>query len=61
MKKHCKLKKSDYARGWGKMWAQYERQYEFSQEVKAKVKHRMARHPEIVRWYQLYKIKAWLK
>lgn len=61
MKKHCELKKSDYARGWGKMWAQYERQYEFSQEVKAKVKHRMARHPEIVRWYQLYKIKAWLK
>ena len=58
---HNGLKAADYAKGWGRLWSKYERQYEFTPEVCAKVKQRMAAHPEIVRWYQLYKIKSWLK
>ena len=55
------LKATDYAKSWGRMWAKYERQYEFTPEVSAKVHQRMSCHPEIVRWYHLYKIKSWLK
>ena len=58
---HNGLKPNDYAKGWGRMWAKYEKQYDFVPEVSSKVKHRMAVHPEIVRWYQLYKVKSWLK
>lgn len=58
---HNGLKAADYAKSWGGMWAKYERQYEFTPEVSAKVHQRMSCHPEIVRWYRLYKIKSWLK
>lgn len=58
---HCGLKPSDYAKGWGRLWSKYEKQYDFSPEVRDKVKQCFAKHPEIIRWYQLYKIKSWLK
>ena len=58
---HNGLKATDYAKSWGRMWAKYERQYGFTSEVSAKVRQRMSCHPEIVRWYRLYKIKSWLK
>lgn len=58
---HSGLKPQDYAQGWGKLWSKYERQYSFTSEVNAKVKQCLANHPEIIRWYRLYKIKSWLK
>ena len=58
---HCGLKSRDYAQGWGRLWSKYEKQYEFTPEVHAKVRQCLAKHPEIVRWYRLYRIKSWLK
>lgn len=58
---HCGLNPSDYAKGWGRLWFKYEKQYEFTSEVRDKVKQCFAKHPEIIRWYQLYKVKSWLK
>lgn len=58
---NCGLKSTDYAKGWGRMWAIYEKQYKFAPEVRTKVKHRLANYPEIGRQYRLYKIKSWLK
>lgn len=56
MIEHCGLKNDSYARGWGKMWAQYERKYDFPPEVKKTVKKRLNRHHLIVLYYYLYKI-----
>ena len=58
---HCGLMPSDYAQGWGRLWSKYEKQYEFTPEVQAKVRQCLAKYPEIVRWYRLYRIKSWLK
>lgn len=57
MIEHCGLKTSDYARGWGKMWAQYELKYDFPPEVKKAVKKRLNRHHFIVLYYYLYRLK----
>ena len=40
---HCSLKTSDYARGWGRLWAKYERHYRFSPEVRKEVRRQMLR------------------
>lgn len=56
MIEHCGLRVRDYARGWGKMWAQYERKYEFPLEVKRAVKKRLNRHHLIVLYYYLYRM-----
>lgn len=56
MIEHCGLKNDSYARGWGKMWAQYERKYDFPLEVKRAVKKRLNRHHLIVLYYYLYRI-----
>lgn len=58
---HCGLNPSDHAKDWGRLWSKYEKQYEFTSEVRDKVKQCFAKHPEIIRWYRLYKIKSWLK
>lgn len=58
---HCGLQPGDYAKGWGRLWSKYVKQYEFTPEVQAKVRQCLAKHPEIVRWYRLYRIKSWLK
>ena len=57
MIEHCGLKAKDYARGWGKLWAKYERQYEFSAETNRAIRKRFNRHPMIVLFYYLYRIK----
>lgn len=56
MIEHCGLKNGNYARGWGKMWAQYERKYDFSPEVKKAVKKRLNRHHLIVLYHCLYRM-----
>ena len=61
MKQHCSLKSRDYARTWGLIWSKFEIQYEYTPEIRGKVKQRLAKHSEIIRWYRLYKIKSWLK
>lgn len=53
----CHLRTSDYARGWGRLWAKYERQYHFSPEVKKSVRKRLNRHYLIVLYYYLYRLK----
>ena len=58
----CHLKTSDYARRWGKMWAQYKRQYQFTKEVQTAIRERMVtRHPSIFLYYLFYKLKSWLR
>ena len=54
---HCGLKAKDYARGWGKMWAQYERKYDFPPEVKKAVRKRLNRHHLILLYHWIYRIK----
>ncbi len=61
MIRHCGLEPRDYARGWARLWKDYERRYEFSPEVNVKVKQCMSKYPAILRWYRLYKIKSWLR
>lgn len=61
MIEHCGLKSGHYARGWGKMWAQYERKYEFSTETKKLVRQRMIKHLAIRLYHQLYQLKTCLK
>ena len=56
MIEHCGLKIGNLARGWGKMWAQYERKYDFPPEVSRAVKKRFNRHHLIVLYYYLYRI-----
>ena len=56
MIEHCGLKIGNFARGWGKMWAQYERKYEFPPEVKKNVKKRLNRHHLIVLYHCLYRM-----
>ena len=52
---HCGLKRRQYARGWGRLWARYEKQYHFHLEVKKKVNRRIGRqYPEIAFYKQLY-------
>lgn len=59
---HNYLKKSDYTRGWGKMWEQYKRQYQFTKKVQAAIRERMVtRHPSIFLYYLFYKLKSWLR
>ena len=59
MIKHCNLKVSNYARGWGRLWSRYEKQYDFDSEVKRQVKERMGHYPFIVFWHSLYRLKRW--
>ena len=61
MIKHCRLKSSDYARGWGRLWAKYERMYDFSTETKKLVRRRMMKHLAIRLYHQLYHLKTCLK
>jgi glycosyltransferase involved in cell wall biosynthesis len=61
MQIHCGLKRRDYIRGWGKMWAQYERKYDFTTETKNIVRQRMRQHMAIRLYHQLYHLKACLK
>ena len=61
MIEHCELKTSDYARGWGKLWAQYERKYDFSPETKKIVRQRMRQHLAIRLYHQLYHLNTCLK
>lgn len=61
MIRSCGLKTKDYAREWGRLWAKYERQYTFHPDVQRQVKKRMASHPDIVFWHQLYRFKQWPK
>lgn len=61
MIQHCGLRVSDYARGWGKLWANYERQYQFTPEVKRQVCKRMSAFPAIKVWHILYTLKQWPK
>lgn len=61
MIEHCGLKSGHYARGWGKMWAQYERKYDFSTETKKLVRQRMIKHLAIRLYHQLYQLKTCLK
>lgn len=56
MIEHCEIKNDDFARGWGKMWVQYERKYDFPPEVSRAVKKRFNRHHLIALYYYLYKI-----
>lgn len=56
MIEHCGLKNGSYARGWGKMWAQYERKYDFPPEVKKAVRKRLNRHHLIVLYHCLYRM-----
>lgn len=56
MIEHCRLKTSDYARGWGRLWANYERKYDFPPEVKKAVKKRLNRHHFIVIYHCLYRM-----
>ena len=58
---HCGLKRSDYARGWGRLWAKYERQYGFSPEVRKAVQHRMGNYMQICFFHRIYQLKLWLK
>lgn len=57
MIQHCGLNAKDYARGWGKMWAQYERKYDFTPEVKNAVRKRLNRHYLILLYHWIYHIK----
>lgn len=61
MIEHCGLKSGDYARGWGKMWAQYERKYDFSTETKKLVCQRMIKHLAIRLYHQIYQLQTCLK
>lgn len=58
---HCGLRRSDYARGWGRMWARYERQYHFPCEVRKMVRQRMSNYPALMAWHALYSLKRWPK
>lgn len=54
---NTKLKTSDYARGWGRLWARYERQYRFSSGVRKAINRRLAsRHPWIALYHLIYKL-----
>ena len=61
MIQYCGLRRRDYARGWGHMWARYEHLYHFSTEVKRKVRKRMSNHKSILAWHTLYSLKQWSK
>lgn len=58
---HCGLKAKDYARGWGKLWANYERQYQFNAEVRRKIQQRLTIHTDIRLFHFLYRLKSWLR
>ena len=56
MTQQCRLRTSDYARGWGRLWAKYERLYHFSPKVKNFVRKRLARkYPSVYLYYLIYK------
>jgi glycosyltransferase involved in cell wall biosynthesis len=57
MIRNCGLKTNGYARGWGKLWAQYERKYEFPPEVKKTVRKRLNKHYLILLYFWIYRIK----
>lgn len=61
MIRHCGLKGKDYARGWGKLWVNYEKKYSFSPDVRRQVRKRMTSFPAIIFWHTLYKLKRWPK
>ena len=61
MQSHCNLKPGDYAKGWGKLWANYERQYQFNAEVRRKIQQRLAIHTDIRLFHFLYRLKSWLR
>lgn len=61
MVERCGLQPRDYARGWGKMWADYEQKYHFLPEVKQRVCKRMSTYPMIKMWHTLYRLKRWPK
>lgn len=61
MQSHCDLNRSDYAKGWGKLWTNYERQYQFSPDVRRKIQQRLAIHTDIRLFHFLYRLKSWLR
>ena len=62
MIQHCRLKTSDYARGWGKMWAQYERKYNFPTNVQSNIRRRILSSCSLIyMYYMLYKTKYRIK
>lgn len=62
MIEHCGLKNSDYARGWGKMWAQYERKYNFPTNVQSNIRKRILSSCSLIyMYYMLYKTKYRIK
>lgn len=58
---HNGLKVGDYARGWGKIWVNYEKKYSFTPEVRRQVRKRLSPFPAIIIWHILYTLKRWLK
>lgn len=59
MTQQCRLRTSDYARGWGKLWAKYDRQYKFTSKTNKNILNRFTkRHLPIVLFYYLYRFKS---
>lgn len=55
---NCGLKRSDYAKGWGKLWATYKRQYKYTPDVQKTVRKRITdKYPEIYAYYLIYRAK----
>ena len=58
---NCGLKRGDYAKGWGKLWATYKRQYKYTPDVQKTVRKRLAtKYPEIYAYYLIYRAKPLL-
>lgn len=55
---HHPVKRSYYARFWGRQWAKYEKQWGFSAETNAAIRQRLAnKYKSIIRYYHLYRIR----
>lgn len=52
------LKASDYAKGWGRLWARYQRQYDFAPDTNEAVAEQIrTKFPAIYRYYRLYNLR----
>lgn len=60
-RRHFHVRPSQYARAWGRLWANYERQYGFSESVNRQIQNRLRKdYPSILFFYKLYHLKKCL-
>lgn len=49
-----------YSRQWGRTWAKLERRYHFKKPLRNEIRRNMVKHPSILFWHDLYRVRLWL-